>query len=211
MALLEVFGPEGRKLVNLDAPPPEECGFSDFIIGRSPEVWLRINDPKDSVSRLHAKFSPVGGRWAIEDLGSRNGTWVNGDRLARVRILRNGDEIRFATITVLFRDPTATDEDTTKPKAVAPAVTPRERDVLVELCRPFFGANLLKRAASRREIADALFTGETAVQQHLGHLYDKFLIADTGENRRDLLAVAVIEAGIIGPGDYDERTPPGTA
>jgi hypothetical protein len=27
-----------------------------------------------------------------------------------------------------------------------------------------------------------------------------------GENRRDLLAVAVIEAGIIGPGDYDERT-----
>jgi len=78
MALLEVFGPEGRKLVNLDAPPPEECGFSDFIIGRSPEVWLRINDPKDSVSRLHAKFSPVGGRWAIEDLGSRNGTYVNG-------------------------------------------------------------------------------------------------------------------------------------
>jgi pSer/pThr/pTyr-binding forkhead associated (FHA) protein len=97
------------------------------------------------VSRLHAKFSPVGARWAIEDLGSRNGTWVNGDRLARVRILRNGDEIRFATITVLFRDPTVTDEDTTKPKAVAPAVTPRERDVLIELCRPFFGANLLKR------------------------------------------------------------------
>jgi pSer/pThr/pTyr-binding forkhead associated (FHA) protein len=206
MALLEVFAPDGRKLVNLEAPPPEEGAFSDFIVGRSPEVWLRLTDPKGGVSRLHAKFSPVADRWAIEDLGSRNGTWVNGARLTGVRILRNGDEIRFATIAALFRDPTLADEDTTKPKAVPPSITPRERDVLVELCRPFFSANLLKRAASRREIADALFTGEAAVQQHLSHLYDKFFIAEAGENRRDLLAVTVIEAGIIVPGDYEDRT-----
>jgi pSer/pThr/pTyr-binding forkhead associated (FHA) protein len=201
MALLEVFRPEGRELVTLEAPPPEERGFSDFIIGRSPEVWLQLDDGEQNVSRLHAKLSPVAGRWAIEDLGSRNGTWVNGDRLARVRILWNDDEIRFATIMVVFRDPTEP-EAFAKSRVATPDLTPREREVLVELCRPFFGANLLKRAASRTDIAQAMTTGEGAIQQHLGSLYDKFLIDDSGENRCDLLAVAVIERGVIGPGDY---------
>jgi pSer/pThr/pTyr-binding forkhead associated (FHA) protein len=204
MALLEVFRPEERELITLEAPPPEERGFSDFIIGRSPEVWLRLDDGEQNVSRLHAKLSPVAGRWAIEDLGSRNGTWVNGDRLARVRILWNDDQIRFATFMVVFRDPTEP-EAAVKARTVTPDLSLRERKVLVELCRPFFGANLLLRAASRSEIARAMVTGETAVQEHLVRLYDKLLIDDAGENRCDLLAVAVIEAGIVGPGDYDER------
>jgi hypothetical protein len=207
MALLEVFCPEGRKLVELGEPPPDERDFSDFIIGRSPDVWLLVNDRADSVSRLHAKLSPVGGRWAIEDLGSRNGTWVNGERLARMRILHDRDEIRFATVSAQFRDPAAVEEKTTRPRATAPAITPRERDVLVELCRPFFGPNLLKRAASRREIAQALFTGEAAIQQHLGHLYDKFLIME-GDNKRDLLAVVAIESGVISHNDYVDRATP---
>ena len=74
--------------------------------------------------------------------------------------------------------------------------------MLVELCRPIFTVGLVKRAATVREIADSLFTGEAAVKQHLGHLYDKFRIAEAAGNRRDLLAEAAIESGVVGRGDY---------
>jgi pSer/pThr/pTyr-binding forkhead associated (FHA) protein len=208
VALLDVFEPDGRvRVLTLEVSTADQPKFSDFIVGRSPDVWLTIDDSCKSVSRLHAKFSPVADRWAIEDLGSRNGTRLNGQPLVGAQILHDKDEIKFATVTVMFRDLSEPGDTTTKPKQRAPSVTPGERKVLVELCRPFFGPNLLKRAATRREIADALFTGEPAIQQHLGNLYMKFHIdpGDDRRDRRDRLAVAVIEAGVIGPGDYDDR------
>jgi hypothetical protein len=201
MALLEVFTRQGRTILDLDVAAREaDEGFAAFIIGRSPEVWLTLDNP--NVSRLHAKLSPVADSWTIEDLGSRNGTWVNGERLVRMRILGHGDEIRVASTTLLFRDPSHDTSSTTTPQASAPPITPREHDVLVELCRPFFGSNLVKAAAERKDIATALFTGEGAIQQHLGNLYRKFRIDDDVPKRRDALAVAVINSGIVGHGDY---------
>jgi pSer/pThr/pTyr-binding forkhead associated (FHA) protein len=208
VALLEVFRPQGREVVSLDAPESEGGGFADFIVGRSPEVWLTLEDR--NVSKLHAKFSPVAGRWAIEDLGSRNGTWVNGDRIVQMRIFRHGDQIQLGSTTLLFRDPSSNVDSTTTPKRAAPPITPRERAVLVELCRPFFSSNLVKKATSRRDMAQAMYTGDAAIQQHLGHLYDKFFIAEDSRDRRDLLAVAVMEAGIIGPKDYSDELAPGS-
>jgi pSer/pThr/pTyr-binding forkhead associated (FHA) protein len=206
MALLEVFRPQGRELRSLEAPETGDGGFADFIVGRSPEVWLSLEDK--NVSKLHAKLSPVAGRWAIEDLGSRNGTWVNGDRIVQMRIFCHGDYIQLGSTTLHFRDPSLNTDSTTSPKRAAPPLTPREREVLIELCRPFFSSNLVKKATGRRDMATAMYTGEAAIQQHLGHLYDKFFIDGVGE-RRDLLAVAVIEAGIIGPKDYRDGSAPG--
>ncbi|MDT5035651.1 MAG: hypothetical protein QOE03_836 [Micromonosporaceae bacterium] len=58
-----------------------------YVIGRSDVVDLRLDDI--SVSRRHALMAFVEGGWVLTDLGSRNGTWVNGWRLpgpARVTI-----------------------------------------------------------------------------------------------------------------------------
>jgi pSer/pThr/pTyr-binding forkhead associated (FHA) protein len=49
-------------------------------IGRGPSNHVRLNDP--SVSRKHVKIYRDNGQYFIEDLQSRNGTWINGDVIA---------------------------------------------------------------------------------------------------------------------------------
>ncbi len=50
------------------------------VIGRDPSAGVRLAD--SSVSRLHARLTLEAGTWILEDLGSANGTWVDGERLA---------------------------------------------------------------------------------------------------------------------------------
>jgi FHA domain len=202
MAHLEVYpAAEPRSTVSLEDVPADGVGFADYIVGRSPEVWLTL-DKDQNVSRLHAKLSPIGSRWAIEDLGARNGTWVNGDRTVGMHVLRDGDEIRIGATCVVFRDPLLAGESTTVKPGPRPDITPKEREALVALCRPIFSANLVKKAGSRREMAGEMYVGQAAVQMHLTNLYRKFLIPEDANDKRDLLAIAVIEAGVIGHGDY---------
>lgn len=62
-------------------------------IGRSPACEIVIDDKR--ISRTHAKVRVDGHRVVLEDLGSTNGTWVNGLRIAEPVTLGHGDEIRF--------------------------------------------------------------------------------------------------------------------
>jgi len=71
------------------------------ILGRSRDCRVRIDSTR--VSRRHARITIDGDAALIEDCGSRNGTWVGGQRTAgRVR-LSDGDEIAIAGIPMLFR------------------------------------------------------------------------------------------------------------
>src|SRR4051794_41865227 len=54
---------------------------------------VNLMDPE--VSRRHATIRDQGGSLAIEDLGSTNGTFVNGSRIATVTVLSDGDEVRL--------------------------------------------------------------------------------------------------------------------
>jgi predicted component of type VI protein secretion system len=70
-----------------------------------------INDAE--VSRRHARISIQAGNYVIEDLGSTNGTFVNGQRLAGPRVLRVGDTVMFGenvslTFEMAAYDPNAT-------------------------------------------------------------------------------------------------------
>src|SRR5690606_18783024 len=56
-------------------------------------------DPK--VSRVHARLVRQGEQWLIEDLGSRNGTLVNGERLTERRALSFGDRVQLSPDTML--------------------------------------------------------------------------------------------------------------
>ena len=66
----------------------------EIIIGRSSELDLVLVE--DMVSRKHAKISTDGGQISIQDLGSTNGTFVNGEKIKKAR-LNEGDRILVGT------------------------------------------------------------------------------------------------------------------
>ena len=66
----------------------------EIIIGRSSELDMVLVE--DMVSRKHAKITAQGSEWYIQDLGSTNGTFVNGERIKRVKI-KEGDRILVGT------------------------------------------------------------------------------------------------------------------
>ncbi len=68
-------------------------------IGRSPQAELRLDD--DGISRNHARIrSETNSAW-IEDMESRNGTFLNGERIKQPMELRDGDKIQVGRGTVL--------------------------------------------------------------------------------------------------------------
>lgn len=70
-----------------------------MLVGRQPKAEIRLED--DGISRQHARLHSEGGHVWIEDLGSRNGTFVNGTRVAGKLELHDGDKIQVGRATVL--------------------------------------------------------------------------------------------------------------
>ncbi|MFF5563936.1 FHA domain-containing protein [Streptomyces sp. NPDC012623] len=81
---------EAEKLPKLLLPQP---GPYPLRIGRDPLNGLRLSH--DTVSRLHAELSMQGGLWILRDLGSTNGTTVNGRRVTTTAVVREGDLVGF--------------------------------------------------------------------------------------------------------------------
>jgi predicted component of type VI protein secretion system len=80
-------------------------------IGRDSSNEIVINDAE--VSRRHARLTFQGGKYVLEDLGSTNGTFVNGQRLAGPRVLKAGEVVSFGeqivlVFEVVMNDPGAT-------------------------------------------------------------------------------------------------------
>ena len=153
----------------------------------------------EGVSRVHAAFERFGDTWCVRDLGSRNGTFVNGGRIIGERALHPGDEIVLGRLRLLFHGPVQGNE--TAAIAQPPRLTPRERDVLVALCRPLLSGDAFTEPASIRAIAEELVVSEAAVKQHLSRLCDKFDVGAHGERRRVQLANAAVARGAIKLGD----------
>lgn len=72
----------------------------DNLIGRGPDCAVRIDSSK--VSRHHARIRVARGAATIEDLGSKNGTFLKGHRLERTADLAQGDEIGIGTAVLIF-------------------------------------------------------------------------------------------------------------
>src|ERR671916_433612 len=113
-------------------------------------------------SHLHAVLERFPAGWCVTDLGSSNGTWVNGERIWSARALRHGDEIRVGQTRLIFRDPLAAGGSVTEAEVAPPALTARERDVLIALCRPLLDRDMFTEAASTRAIAEELVITQPA-------------------------------------------------
>lgn len=84
------------RLVVEQGPEPEKTftlGNAPQTIGRSANNGIVINDAE--ISRRHAQITPQGDSYVLEDLGSTNGTFVNGLRLNQPTALKHGDSVEF--------------------------------------------------------------------------------------------------------------------
>lgn len=102
------------ELVMSSGPAPGKkfsLSEGEVIIGRDPNVHISINIPE--VSRRHARLRFETDSYIIEDLGSTNGTFVNGQRLSGPHVLRPGAKIQLGdAVTLRYKvaqfDPNAT-------------------------------------------------------------------------------------------------------
>lgn len=157
----------------------------------------------DGVSRVHAALERFGDTWCVRDLGSRNGTFVNGERIIGEHALHSGDEVVLGRLRLVFHGPARGTE--TAAIAQPPPLTQRERDVLVALCRPLLTGDAFTEPASTRAIAAELVVSEAAVKQHLSRLYVKFDV-EHDERRRVQLANAAVSTGAVRVSDLQPRT-----
>ena len=167
-------------------------------VGRGRGVDIRLDDP--SVSRLHAEIMRRGPYFYLADLGlSRNGTQVNGRPIAR-RVLEDGDVLTFGSARCRIMGLPAEEAaaEVEQRRATAPALTKRELDVLISLCRPALSDDAFITPATAKEIAGDMTVTEAAVKQHLLRLYGKFRVPE-GVNRRARLANLVISLGLVRP------------
>ena len=82
---------EGKRVV---------IGPAGAVIGRGRQSDVVLSDP--NVSRQHAEIRPRGGSWVLTDLGSTNGSQLNGRRIEGSEVLRPGDEIELGASMLTF-------------------------------------------------------------------------------------------------------------
>lgn len=82
-----------------------------LTIGRDSTNGVAINDPE--VSRRHSRLLFQGGKYVLEDLGSTNGTFVNGQRLSGPHVLKAGDVVALGEQIVLMYDAVLVDPGAT--------------------------------------------------------------------------------------------------
>ncbi len=96
-----------------------------ITIGRDSTNNVVINDAE--ISRHHARLNFQGGKYVLEDLGSTNGTFVNGQKLSGPRVLKSGEVISFGEQIMLVFEAITMDAGATmvSPRAAAVPSVPR--------------------------------------------------------------------------------------
>lgn len=174
-------------------------------IGRGEGSDLQIHWDRD-VSRAHAELERIGGLWTISDEGlSRNGTFVNGDRVSARQRLRDGDIVRVGSTAIVFRDPRSAGFSDTRigaPELAPPTLSQAQRRVLIALCRPYKEPGPFTTPATNQQIAAELFLSVEAVKTHLRALFAKFNVEDLPQNqKRARLIERAFQTGLVSERD----------
>jgi pSer/pThr/pTyr-binding forkhead associated (FHA) protein len=182
-----------------------DAATARVTVGRRAENDVAL--PWDAeVSRVHAQLEPVGSDWALIDDGlSRNGSFVNGQRIAGRRRLRDGDRLCFGETPVLFCAPPHEQSLSTAAVGVSPStvvLTDTQRRILVALCRPLKDSAYAV-PASNREIAAEVHLSVDAVKAHLRVIFERLEIEDVAQNqKRARLAALALVNGLVHQHDF---------
>jgi pSer/pThr/pTyr-binding forkhead associated (FHA) protein len=178
-----------------------EPGAAELWVGRSESADVRL-DWDEEVSALHAQIEVVRDECTLVDDGlSRNGSFVNQERVHGRRHLRNGDTIRFGRTEVAYRRPGEGAAETTVIATDVPAaasISPAQRKVLVALCRPYKGGANFATPATNQEIGAELHLSVDAVKTHMRALFEKLGVGDLPQNqKRVALVERALQSGAI--------------
>ncbi len=153
-----------------------------LTIGREDTAELTV--PFEGVSRRHAELSLQAGTAHLRDLGSTNGTAVNGAEITQV-VLETGDRIQLGSVEFEFRlesrSGLAELRDRAEARRLVAQLSPRELEVALAIARG------LKSA----EIAELLHISTRTVNTHLEHIYERLQL-----RTRTALAGLVARSGL---------------
>lgn len=174
-------------------------------VGRSATADLCL-EWDGEVSGLHAQLEVMAGETTLIDDGlSRNGSFVNSERVRGRRRPRDGDMLRFGRTVVQFRIPLIDVTDSTVRAADLDELlrlSPQQRKVLLALCRPFLAGDDFATPPSNQQIAGELFLSVDAIKLHLRALFEKFGVADLGQNKKRLALIGrAMQSGVLRDGD----------
>lgn len=177
-----------------------EPGTERVTIGRSAGNDVALGWDTE-VSRLHAELERLGDEWTAADDGlSRNGSFVNGQRISGRHRLRDGDVLRVGRTHIAFRVPESADSRPTVAagsRAELPALSATQRAVLTALCRPYKDTELAT-PATNQQIADELYLSVDAVKAHLRALFGFFGLQHLPQNqKRSYLAMRALQDGVV--------------
>ena len=169
-------------------------------VGRSESADLNL-DWDEEVSSLHAQLDMVGLECTLVDDGlSRNGSFVNGERVSGRRRLRDGDTMRFGRTGVIYRAPAESGTETvlSGDALTAAGVSPAQKRVLVALCRPFKDGSAFATPATNGQIGEELHLSVDAVKTHLRALFEKFGVEELPQNqKRVALVERALQSGLV--------------
>jgi FHA domain-containing protein len=177
-----------------------ELAGEPVTVGRGADCDVGLAWDRE-VSRLHAQLERVGGQWVLVDDGlSRNGSFVNGERVVGRRRLRDGDRLCFGDTPVVYRAGAAAGGSSTIGVSAGPSavqLTPTQRQILVALCRPVRDS-AFATPATNRDIAEELSLSVDAVKAHLRVLFERFGLDDLPQNeKRARLAATALLQGVV--------------
>lgn len=178
-------------------------------LGADAELWVGRSGSADvqlewdgEVSSLHAQIEVVRDECTLVDDGlSRNGSFVNEERVHGRRHLRDGDALRFGQTAVVYRRPGEDAPAATVAAGQVPAaatVSPAQRKVLIALCRPYKDGDSFATPATNQQIGEELHLSVDAVKTHLRALFEKLGVGDIPQNqKRVALVEQALQTGIV--------------
>src|SRR5262249_39679556 len=143
-----------------------------------------------------------GDDWTVVDDGlSRNGSYLNGNRVTSRQRLRDGDVLTVGGVAIAFRAPAGESVSRPTVTALGPRVgellPPAQRRVRIALCAPFT-ASPYATPATNAQIADELVVSVDAVKSTLRALFEVFGVDALPQNqKRASLALQALRTGVI--------------
>jgi FHA domain len=175
-----------------------------LIIGRREQSDIPLSwDPE--VSRAHAILESLKDEWTLVD-DSRNGSFVNGNRVRGRQRLYDRDRMCFGHTHMVYRHPSSDQgSESTARAPESPSSVPlteTQRKVLVALCRPVFDTSAAT-PATNPQIGAEVFLSVDAVKAHLRVLFERFGLGDLPQNeKRSQLVTIVLQQGVLSYHDF---------